>query len=350
MDRERRRLLVAVGGGLVLAGCLGDDEDVDPPAADDGNDVEVDDDDVDGDETDADDGAAGDETDDTDDAADDDPAPDADVTVDVTSNDFDPDLVMIEPGETVAWVHESGSHTVTTYHEDNGVAHRVTSDVVLDEPIGNPDDGVAYTFDVSGVYDYFCRPHEGMGMIGSIVVGEPESDDPGLAAPQDDLPDGAAAAIEDLNARVREELNLAEPADNVAVAVNRHDAFGEFLVDGAGRTLYMFDHDEQGEGNSGCTGDCAENWPPLIVEEEPVGGADVDATLTTFDRADETVHVAANGWPLYGWIGDEEPGDVTGQGVNDAWWMLTPAGEPIRDETDDEAPEADDDDDGPADY
>lgn len=34
------------------------------------------------------------------------------------------------------------------------------------------------TFSVTGVYDYFCKPHEMAGMVGRIVVGEP-GDGPG---------------------------------------------------------------------------------------------------------------------------------------------------------------------------
>ncbi|WP_460918552.1 COG4315 family predicted lipoprotein [Salinarchaeum chitinilyticum] len=114
------------------------------------------------------------------------------------------------------------------------------------------------------------------------------------------------------------------------VAVAEHGEYGQLLVDGDGMTLYMFDSDEQGAGASTCTDGCAANWPPLTVEGDAMAGDDVDAELTTFERADGSTQVAANGWPLYYWQGDSEPGDATGQGVNDVWWVLDPSGEPIR--------------------
>jgi predicted lipoprotein with Yx(FWY)xxD motif len=39
--------------------------------------------------------------------------------------------------------------------------------------------------------------------------------------------------------------------------------------------------------------------------------------------------VTLNGWPLYYFAGDSAAGDTNGQGVNDVWWVLTPAGEKI---------------------
>ena len=37
----------------------------------------------------------------------------------------------------------------------------------------NPGDHFAVTFHVEGVYDYFCAPHEMLGMVGRLVVGKP---------------------------------------------------------------------------------------------------------------------------------------------------------------------------------
>ena len=126
------------------------------------------------------------------------------------------------------------------------------------------------------------------------------------------------------------------------VTVADHDDLGQILVDGDGMTLYMFDSDEQGADASTCTGGCAESWPPVVVEsdEDRMSDDTVAAALSTFGRDDGDLQVAANGWPLYYWANDESPGDATGQGVNDVWWVLDSDGEPIR-EVDDVA---DDDD------
>ncbi|MFW6449070.1 MAG: hypothetical protein ACOC0X_05965 [Halobacteriota archaeon] len=122
----------------------------------------------------------------------------------------------------------------------------------------------------------------------------------------------------------------ATPVPDATVTVVEHQELGPILADADGMTLYMFDNDEQGAGESTCDDDCAANWPPLTTDADPTAGAEVTASLTTFEREDGTMQLAADGWPLYYWAADEEPGDATGQGVNDVWWVLRPDGTPVR--------------------
>jgi predicted lipoprotein with Yx(FWY)xxD motif len=120
----------------------------------------------------------------------------------------------------------------------------------------------------------------------------------------------------------------------VTVDVAEHPEHGEILVDSEGMTLYLFTQDEPGE--SVCYDSCAENWPPLTVEDSPSGSDDLPGDLSTIERDDGTMQVTYNGWPLYYWVQDEGPGDATGQGVNDVWFVVA---------TDQEPPEGDDGDD-----
>jgi predicted lipoprotein with Yx(FWY)xxD motif len=53
----------------------------------------------------------------------------------------------------------------------------------------------------------------------------------------------------------------------------------------------------------------------------------VTGEVSTIQTADGERQITLNGWPLYYFAGDEKPGDVNGQGVNDVWWVLTPSGE-----------------------
>lgn len=136
------------------------------------------------------------------------------------------------------------------------------------------------------------------------------------------------------------------PEPTTTVEIYQHAELGEILVDDDGMTLYQFDADTQGAQASVCYDDCAQNWPPLTTDgSEPEAGEDVTAPLTTFERDDGTIQIAADGWPLYYWIGDQEPGDATGQGVEDVWWVLRPDGTVVRD-TDDDDDDNDDDDNG----
>lgn len=117
-----------------------------------------------------------------------------------------------------------------------------------------------------------------------------------------------------------------EPAE-ATVAVEDSD-LGQIVVDGEGRTLYVFLVDEGGE--SACYDDCEANWPPLTIEGDPAAGEGVDASLLgTTEREDGSTQVTLNGRPLYHYGGDETADDVNGQGVGDVWYVVSPEGEPI---------------------
>jgi predicted lipoprotein with Yx(FWY)xxD motif len=105
-------------------------------------------------------------------------------------------------------------------------------------------------------------------------------------------------------------------------------SFGDSLVDGDGRTLYVFMNDTDGE--SACTGACADAWPPLVVDGDPVVGAGVDAaSVSTIERDDGTTQVAVDGHALYRFAGDRAAGDENGQGVAGLWNVAGPSGEAL---------------------
>lgn len=115
------------------------------------------------------------------------------------------------------------------------------------------------------------------------------------------------------------------------VMVSEVGTFGPALVDGNGRTLYLFTNDTQNSGASACSGDCLTAWPPLLSQGAPIAGTGVDATLlSTITRDDGTLQVAYNGWPLYYYADDMAAGDAMGQGVNSVWYLVSPTGEAIQ--------------------
>jgi predicted lipoprotein with Yx(FWY)xxD motif len=91
---------------------------------------------------------------------------------------------------------------------------------------------------------------------------------------------------------------------------------GKVLVDGKGMTLYTFDKDSGGK--SMCNGDCAKAWPPAMAMEsdKPVGD------LTIIKRDDGTMQWADGGKPLYTFVKDTKPGDVTGDKFKDVWHIV----------------------------
>ena len=100
-------------------------------------------------------------------------------------------------------------------------------------------------------------------------------------------------------------------------AMTGDTSLGTVLVGPDGMTLYIFDRDEPGVTN--CYEQCAVNWPPFFVTED---AAMADENWTIVDRTDGTQMWAYMGQPLYYWINDGAPGDVTGDGVGDVWHVV----------------------------
>lgn len=116
--------------------------------------------------------------------------------------------------------------------------------------------------------------------------------------------------------------------DGVTLETSESD-LGEIVVDSEGMTLYVFDNDS--EGTSTCTGDCAANWPPLTGEATAGEGID-ESLIGSTERDDGTMQVTFDGLPLYYFAADQAAGDTNGQAVGDVWWVVAPDGEKITEE------------------
>lgn len=106
---------------------------------------------------------------------------------------------------------------------------------------------------------------------------------------------------------------------------------GRILVDGRGRTLYLFEADQAGE--SACDNACASVWPPLTTTGDPTaGGGALAGQLGTLHRADGSSQVTYNSHPLYLYAGDSKPGATDGQGLDQfgaEWYVLAPSGNKV---------------------
>ena len=97
----------------------------------------------------------------------------ADMTIDMLNKDangnkmvYSKEVAKVAVGETITWLPASKGHNVEIIAAPDGF------DIPKKSKNGKE---VSITFDVPGIYYYWCTPHKGMGMIGLVVVGEDTS-------------------------------------------------------------------------------------------------------------------------------------------------------------------------------
>lgn len=97
---------------------------------------------------------------------------------------FEPNSLTIAPGDTVEWVNVGEiPHSVTAYEEEipDGAEYFASGgldseDAAREDWTGPQNGSVAggeaysHTFQTEGTFEYFCIPHEGAGMLGTIEV------------------------------------------------------------------------------------------------------------------------------------------------------------------------------------
>jgi len=88
------------------------------------------------------------------------------------------------------------------------------------------------------------------------------------------------------------------------------------MVDHKGMTLYTFDKDSGGK--SMCNDDCAKNWPPMMAP----AGATAEGKWSVIKRDDGKMQYAYDGKPLYTFVKDTKPGDMTGDKMKDVWHVV----------------------------
>lgn len=91
----------------------------------------------------------------------------SEVTVSVGAGEglaFGPAGVWVDTDTTVLfeWTGEGGNHNVVG--DDN--------DLDSGTAVGEAGVNYEYTFEESGIYKYYCVPHQGQGMLGAIAVGD----------------------------------------------------------------------------------------------------------------------------------------------------------------------------------
>lgn len=85
-------------------------------------------------------------------------------TVSGKNRQFTPDIIYINPGDTVGW-EDMLSHNTVSVEELTPEGATSWSSAY--------NDNFKIKLDVEGIYAYACHIHAGLGMVGIIVVGKP---------------------------------------------------------------------------------------------------------------------------------------------------------------------------------
>lgn len=107
------------------------------------------------------------------------------------------------------------------------------------------------------------------------------------------------------------------------IQLQSHAALGSYLTDDKGMTLYYFTKDA--DNINACQGQCLVNWPVFTSDELQIPAFLNKADFSTLTRADGTKQWTFKGYPLYTFIQDKKPGDVLGQNVLQAWFVIDPS-------------------------
>lgn len=112
----------------------------------------------------------------------------------------------------------------------------------------------------------------------------------------------------------------------------RKTALGTILVDGRGRTLYLFEKDRGGV--SMCNSACTNYWPPLISHGALRAGKGVHQSLLRLSLSPNgTRQVTYGGHPLYTFVGDQRAGQTAGEGLDNfggEWYAVAPSGRKVE--------------------
>ena len=147
--------------------------------------------------------------------------PDADVTVRMLDNSFDPPVIEIDPGQSVEFVNVG-----LAPHNAIAADGSWSTEESFGELAMLADDSTVITFDEAGTYDFFCSFHatqdedgNWQGMTGTLVVGDADAadDDEEEAA---DVPTEWTGTTRDVPAdypTIQSAVDAAEPGDLVLV-------------------------------------------------------------------------------------------------------------------------------------
>ena len=123
------------------------------------------------------------------------------------------------------------------------------------------------------------------------------------------------------------------PSGPITLTSASKPPYGSYVVDAAGRALYILEGTRGSAGANRCDMACMQVWPHLASTGPQVAGGRLDRSMIRVVPGPHGPQVTYAGWPLYYYVRDQAQSDTAGQNVTDSWgtWrLLSPSGEPIR--------------------
>jgi predicted lipoprotein with Yx(FWY)xxD motif len=130
----------------------------------------------------------------------------------------------------------------------------------------------------------------------------------------------------------------AAPVSSSSVLTTWQSPLGTVVVTGKGQAVYEFDKDTPGSGKSACTGSCVSLWHAVTTTSSAPSVTGVKGTVATIPTTDGTQQVTLAGHPLYTYAGDSASGQISGEGVMNIWWLVSPAGAKVKNAASSSAP------------
>lgn len=165
----------------------------------------------------------------------------------------------------------------------------------------------------------------------SVAAASGCSDDGGGSSSSPSTPSSTATSSASQNTNPYASASGASSGAQAMVKTAKAGDLGTILVDGKGRTLYLFEADKS--TTSTCKGACATAWPPVLTSGKPsTGGSAKSKLVGTSKRSDGKTQVTYHGHPVYLYAGDSKPGDTNGQGLDQfgaEWYVLDAAGNKV---------------------
>jgi predicted lipoprotein with Yx(FWY)xxD motif/plastocyanin len=133
-------------------------------------------------------------------------------------------------------------------------------------------------------------------------------------------PDGMKPLVESLVAKNVVSADKAALVAGARIDLRKTADGSLYFTDGKGMALYLYTKD-MADLNT-CVGQCLSAWPVFGADHLLLADGLDSKDFGAFVRTDGLKQITFKGWPLYYWVKDLKPGDVSGEGVGKVWYLI----------------------------